>query len=170
MLMHRSISGYLAGALCVAILSGCSSSDAGSDTASRTVAPSETGIADNAVPGEPIDQHGWQNVGNTVFFETDSYILTADAQSQLQQQAEWLKAFPARTFTIEGHADERGTREYNLGLGERRANAIGSYFVALGIDKSRISVISYGKERPLCVEANEECWGQNRRGVSSLNQ
>jgi peptidoglycan-associated lipoprotein len=72
--------------------------------------------------------------------------------------------------TIEGHCDERGTREYNLALGERRANSVANYLTALGIDKSRISTISYGKERPICTDSNEACWSQNRRGVTALNQ
>jgi peptidoglycan-associated lipoprotein len=149
------------------MLQACDTTEAGGQSIANAAQPNADGIGGKAVPGE-MSESGV--IGNTVNFETDSYVLTTDAQTQLQKQADWLTQYPARTFTIEGHADERGTREYNLALGERRANAIGNYFVALGIDKTRISVISYGKEHPLCVEATEECWSQNRRGVTSINQ
>ena len=110
-----------------------------------------------------------QNVGDRVFFETDRYDLSAEAQSQLQKQAAWLAQYPAKTVTVEGHCDERGTREYNLALGERRANAVANYLTALGVDAGRISVISYGKERAECTDSNEGCWSQNRRGVTVVN-
>jgi len=149
------------------MLQACGTTDAGSQKVASAAPPNADGIGGTPVPGEASESGV---IGNTVYFETDSYVLTTDAQVQLQKQADWLRQYPMRTFTIEGHADERGTREYNLGLGERRANAIGNYFVALGIDKTRISIISYGKERPLCVEATDECWSQNRRGITSINQ
>ena len=95
-------------------------------------------------PGSPQDFQ--QNVGDRVFFDTDRYDLSAEAQSQLQKQAAWLAQYPSVTVTVEGHADERGTREYNLALGERRANAVANYLTALGVDAGRLSVISYGKE------------------------
>jgi peptidoglycan-associated lipoprotein len=110
-----------------------------------------------------------EQVGNVVYFETNSAALAATAEATLQRQAAWLLQNPTMTLTIEGHADERGTREYNLGLGERRASAIAAYLVALGVNANRLSVLSYGKERPLCSEAGEPCWAQNRRGVSALN-
>ena len=126
------------------------------------------GITQGAVtPGSPQDFQ--QNVGDRVFFDTDRYDLSAEAQSQLQKQAAWLQQYPAVTVTVEGHADERGTREYNLALGERRANAVANYLTALGVDAGRLSVISYGKERPDCTDSNEGCWAQNRRGVTSPN-
>src|SRR5690606_14132770 len=108
--------------------------------------------------------------GNTVYFDLNSYTLSGEAQGQLQRQAGWLQQYPATTLTVEGHCDERGTREYNLALGERRANAVANYLVALGVNQNRLSVISYGKERPLCVQSDESCWSQNRRGVSAINQ
>jgi peptidoglycan-associated lipoprotein len=160
--------GFVAGLMLLG-LAACGSGDTDGRTAPVAAAPENGGIAGQAVP-DPSDGGFEGNISNTVYFETDSYALTSEAQAGLQKQAAWLTRYPVRTFTIEGHADERGTREYNLGLGERRANAIGNYFVALGIDKSRISVISFGKERPLCSEATEECWSQNRRGVTSINQ
>lgn len=107
-------------------------------------------------------------VGNMVHFEFDKYDITAADQGILRGQAQWLNQYPARTVTIEGHCDERGTREYNLGLGDRRANAVKTYLVSLGVNASRIKTISYGKERPTCVASNEDCWGKNRRGVSTV--
>ncbi|MBD25790.1 MAG: peptidoglycan-associated lipoprotein [Candidatus Marinimicrobia bacterium] len=105
-------------------------------------------------------------VGNTVNFDFDKYDLRPDAQAALRAQAAWLNQNPSRTVTVEGHCDERGTREYNLGLGERRANAAKQYLITLGIAESRLKTISYGKERPLCVESSEACWQNNRRGTS----
>ncbi len=125
----------------------------------------QTPSSGKVVPGEAtIDS----NVGNTVYFLTDSALLEPQAQRMLQVQAVWLKEYPHYRITIEGHADERGTREYNLALGERRAQAVMDYFIALGVDPKRLKTISYGKERPVCTEANEACWSQNRRGVSTL--
>ncbi|MDX2224794.1 MAG: peptidoglycan-associated lipoprotein Pal [Rhodospirillaceae bacterium] len=109
-----------------------------------------------------------QVVGNTVNFDFDKYDLRADAQAILRGQAAWLNQNPSRTLTIEGHADERGTREYNLGLGERRANSVKNYLVSLGVAASRVKTISYGKERPTCVASEESCWAKNRRGVSAV--
>lgn len=107
-------------------------------------------------------------VGNTVNFGFDQYDLTSSAQATLRGQAAWLNQNPSRTIVVEGHCDERGTREYNLGLGERRANAVKDYLVTLGVASSRIRTISYGKERPVCVASNESCWSRNRRGVSTV--
>jgi peptidoglycan-associated lipoprotein len=105
-------------------------------------------------------------VGNMVHFDFDKYDITTADQDILRKQAQWLNQYPARTVTVEGHCDERGTREYNLGLGDRRANAVKQYLVSLGVNASRVKTISYGKERPLCVNSNEECWARNRRGTS----
>jgi len=106
------------------------------------------------------------NVGDRVFFDFDKFDLKPEARTTLQRQAEWLKRFPTVTVSIEGHADERGTREYNLALGERRANSVKSYLTALGVDAGRIRTISYGKERPVALGSNEEAWTQNRRAVT----
>ena len=161
--MRLSILSALAAA---ALLAACSSdvpvNQAGGDSAGTQSAATTT-----VVPGSVEDFN--QNVGNTVYFDFDRFDLKSEAQSQLQRQAAWLQQYPAATVTIEGHADERGTREYNLALGERRANSVANYLVALGLDKARVSVISYGKERPLCTESDESCWSQNRRGVTSIN-
>ncbi|MBV8169476.1 MAG: peptidoglycan-associated lipoprotein Pal [Alphaproteobacteria bacterium] len=106
------------------------------------------------------------NVGDRVFFAYDKADLSADARRTLERQAAWLRQWTNQRLTVEGHCDERGTREYNLALGERRANAVKDYLVALGVPASRLSTISYGKERPVVLGSNEAAWAQNRRGVS----
>jgi peptidoglycan-associated lipoprotein len=134
------------------------------------------GVSDQAsdpgapMPGQMTDPPN-ATIGDTVYFDTDSAILKTDAQASLQKQAAWLLEWDREhTFTIEGHADERGTREYNLALGERRAQVVMDYLIALGVDPKRLKTISYGKERPVCTEPTEACWSQNRRGVSALDQ
>ena len=109
---------------------------------------------------------GLTEVGDRVRFPLDRYDLTPEAEATLQKQAALLKSFQSVAITIEGHADERGTREYNLALGERRADTVRNYLIALGVSADRLSVVSYGKERPECPEAAETCWAQNRRGVT----
>ena len=108
------------------------------------------------------------NVGDRVFFGFDKFNLKADARKTLEKQAAWMKANPSVTVTVEGHADERGTREYNLALGERRANSVKDYLAALGVNPARMKTISYGKERPVASGSNEAAWGQNRRGVTKV--
>ena len=106
------------------------------------------------------------NVGDRVFFETDSSVIDSEAQATLERQASWLRQYGSVNVVVEGHCDERGTREYNLGLGERRANAAKNYLVGLGISPSRVSTISYGKERPSVLGHDESAWSQNRRSVT----
>jgi len=106
------------------------------------------------------------NVGDRVFFGYDKSNVSADGRTQLEKQAAWLKRFGNVNVVIEGHADERGTREYNLGLGERRANSAKDFLIAIGISPNRIKVISYGKERPAALGHNEASWRQNRRAVT----
>jgi peptidoglycan-associated lipoprotein len=108
------------------------------------------------------------NVGDRVFFESDSTELNGAAQATLDKQARWLKQYSRYSFTVEGHADERGTREYNFALGARRAESTKEYLVARGIPASRIRTISYGKERPVAVCNDISCWSQNRRAVTVL--
>jgi peptidoglycan-associated lipoprotein len=109
------------------------------------------------------------NVGDRVFFEFDKSDLGAEARTTLERQAFFLRKYPSLSITIEGHCDERGTREYNLALGERRAAAVRDYLVSLGIDGSRVSTISYGKERPVNPASTEQAWAENRRGVTVIN-
>jgi peptidoglycan-associated lipoprotein len=108
------------------------------------------------------------NVGDRVFFETDSSELTPTARATLDKQATWLAQYSQYNFTIEGHADERGTREYNIALGARRAQAVREYLTARGINASRMRTISYGKERPVAICNDISCWSQNRRAVTVL--
>jgi peptidoglycan-associated lipoprotein len=108
------------------------------------------------------------NVGDRVFFDTDQTELSANAQATLDKQAVWLNRYGRYTFTIEGHADERGTREYNFALGARRADSVKNYLAAKGVAASRMKTISYGKERPVAVCNDISCWSQNRRAVTVL--
>ena len=108
------------------------------------------------------------NVGDRVFFETDSTELTSQAVQTLEKQAQWLQQYANYTFTIEGHADERGTREYNIALGARRSQAVRDYLASRGIQPGRMRTVSYGKERPVAVCNDISCWSQNRRAVTVL--
>lgn len=110
------------------------------------------------------------NVGDRVFFETDSTSLTQTAVSTLDGQIAWLKRYPHYTFLIEGHADERGTREYNYALGARRAQTVYDFMLSRGIPANRMRVVSYGKERPIAVCNDISCWSQNRRSVTVLDR
>ncbi|HVX99788.1 MAG TPA: peptidoglycan-associated lipoprotein Pal [Pseudorhodoplanes sp.] len=125
------------------------------------------GGAGAAVPGS--QQDFVVNVGDRVFFESDQSELTPQARATLDKQAQWLQQYSQYTFTIEGHADERGTREYNLALGARRAQAVREYLTSRGVSPSRMRTISYGKERPVAVCNDISCWSQNRRAVTVLN-
>lgn len=117
------------------------------------------------VPGSRADF--LQQAGtDTIYFGTDMYDVDAEDQATLARQAAWLAKYPNVSVTIEGHCDERGTREYNLALGERRANAAKNYLVSQGVSASRVSVISYGKERPIATGSDEASWAQNRRAVT----
>jgi peptidoglycan-associated lipoprotein len=109
------------------------------------------------------------NVGDRVFFGFDKYNVSSQARKTLEKQAAWLKKYPSVTISVEGHADERGTREYNLALAERRANSVKDYLTALGIAPGRVRTISYGKERPVALGSNEAAWSQNRRGVTVVS-
>ncbi|MGB5948290.1 MAG: peptidoglycan-associated lipoprotein Pal [Parvibaculum sp.] len=141
------------------MVAACSSS---SETGAASTTPSSSSSA--IQPGTQQDLV--TNVGDRVFFDLDKSVLKDEGKATLQRQAAWMKLYPNLTFTLEGHADERGTREYNLALGARRANAAKDYLVSLGVDSARVKTISYGKERPVCLESNEECWAQNRRAVT----
>jgi peptidoglycan-associated lipoprotein len=120
-----------------------------------------------ATPGSQRDFS--QNVGDLVYFSTDQTDLSPEAQQTLAKQAQWLQQYPQYTITIEGHADERGTREYNIALGAKRATSVRNYLASHGINASRMRTISYGKERPVAVCNDISCWSQNRRAQTVLN-
>jgi peptidoglycan-associated lipoprotein len=124
-------------------------------------------VTPSQVPGSRADFVA-QSGSDRVLFDFDSYSLDSEARDILGRQAEWLNRYPNVRVTIEGHADERGTREYNLALGERRANAARNFLAAQGVSSNRMTVISYGKERPAVDGSNEAAWAQNRRAVTVL--
>jgi peptidoglycan-associated lipoprotein len=134
---------------------------------SACASPSTNQLAGIAAPGS--SQDFVVNVGDRVFFETDQTDLTPQARTTLDKQAQWLAQYNRYTFTIEGHADERGTREYNIALGAKRAQNVREYLASRGIDSARMRTISYGKERPVAVCDDISCWSQNRRSVIVLN-
>ncbi|GLS42250.1 peptidoglycan-associated lipoprotein Pal [Methylobacterium brachythecii] len=150
----------LAVALCAALSVGACSND-------KDLADASAFGAGAATPGSAQDFV--VNVGDRVFFESDSTDLTPTATATLDKQASWLQRYPRYTFLIEGHADERGTREYNFSLGARRAQAVQDYLSSRGIAGSRMRTVSYGKERPVAVCNDISCWSQNRRAVSVLD-
>ncbi|HJT42208.1 MAG TPA: peptidoglycan-associated lipoprotein Pal [Rhizomicrobium sp.] len=121
-------------------------------------------VTSSVLPGSAEDFR--VNVGDTVHFAYDSYNIEEADKTVLGRQSAWLAKYPAVRVTVEGHCDERGTREYNLALGARRANAVKEYLVSQGVSTARVETVSYGKERPICTESNESCWAQNRRGTT----
>ena len=123
-------------------------------------------VTSSIIPGSAQDFR--VNVGDTVHFAFNDYNVEDTDKAVLGRQAAWLSKYPSVRVTIEGHCDERGTREYNLALGARRANAVKEYLVSQGVSTGRIETISYGKERPICTDSNEACWAQNRRGVTTI--
>jgi peptidoglycan-associated lipoprotein len=144
-----------------AALAACSS------TKEEAPAPVVSAPTSSIQPGSADDFR--VNVGDTVFFDLDQHTIRADAQPILQKQAAWLQKYPAVKLMIEGHCDERGTREYNLALGDRRAYSVKEFLVSLGVDAARLQTKSYGKEKPVCTESDESCWQQNRRGYSVIS-
>ncbi|HEY8162690.1 MAG TPA: peptidoglycan-associated lipoprotein Pal [Methylocystis sp.] len=142
--------------------------EAGADLAGGAGGGGRGGISRSGVasPGSPQDFA--TNVGDRVFFETDSTDLTSTGQATLDRQAEWLNRYGRYSFTVEGHADERGTREYNFALGARRAEVTKNYLISRGVTASRIRTVSFGKERPVAVCDDISCWSQNRRAVTLL--
>ena len=162
--MSLRITSMLAAVLLLAAACESTPEDTGtSNTTGTSSGMSSTGMSAPR-PGSPEDFV--VNVGDRVFFDTDRSNVRPDARATLDKQSAWLKQYPQATITVEGHADERGTREYNLALGNRRATAVKNYLVATGVNANRITTISYGKERPAVVGSNEQAWSQNRRGVS----
>ena len=138
------------------------------DPVPSTSAGSGTGQTTPQGPAVGSQAHFEQMVNgqNVIYFDTDRYNIDSADAAALQTQAQYLARYPSVSITIEGHADERGTREYNLALGERRANSAKNYLVSLGVDAGRIQTVSYGKERPVALGSDETAWAQNRRAVS----
>ncbi|MPZ12571.1 MAG: peptidoglycan-associated lipoprotein Pal [Kiloniellaceae bacterium] len=145
--------------------SGSGSSDTG------TTSQSSSGTQGSTIPGPvPGSQEDLTvEVGDRVFFDYDKFNVRDDQRGTVEALAAWLDTNPSVTLAIEGHADERGTREYNLALGERRANSVRDYLVALGVNPARLSTVSYGEERPAVLGSNDSAWAQNRRGVFVVN-
>ena len=170
----------LASALLVFFLAACSttpkdtSDSSGSGSTSQSSDVSSSGESESTDSASASIEPGSQedlivNVGDRVFFNYDSAELDTDAQELLQDQVAWLKQYSNVSVIIEGHCDERGTREYNLALGEKRAQSVKNYLINLGISSDRVSTISYGKERPAVVGSNDGAWAQNRRSVTIVN-
>lgn len=154
-----SISTFLRGFALVALvvtLAACARTPSG-----------DAGLGGTATPGS--QQEFLVSVGDRVFFETDSSVITAEGQATLDKQAVWLNRYTQYRVLIEGHADERGTREYNIALGARRAAAVVNYLVSRGVSQARITSKSFGKERPVAICNDISCWSQNRRAVTVVN-
>lgn len=149
-------------------LAGCTQNEPVADASAGTgmsAAPG-AGIGAAGMPAPNTIEYFNQVVGDRVFFATDEYTLDGADEDILRQQAEWLRSNPGTMVTVEGHADERGTRQYNLALGARRANSVREYLMAQGVEAGRVKAITYGKERPVALCSDESCWSQNRRAVS----
>jgi peptidoglycan-associated lipoprotein len=136
------------------------------------VPAARAGLAALAALGDPSNPNSpayfAQTIGDKVLFAVDQSVLTPEAQATLASQAQWLNQHPEYTAIVEGHADEQGTREYNLALGARRASAVQAYLISQGVVGSRLKTVSYGKERPLAVCSEESCFAQNRRAVTVI--
>ncbi|WP_197273695.1 peptidoglycan-associated lipoprotein Pal [Porphyrobacter sp. AAP60] len=133
-----------------------------------TTGPTQPTQPTGAQVGTQAHFAGAVGSSTTIYFDTDRFNIDTQDAAALQAQAQYFARYPQITFTIEGHADERGTREYNLALGEKRANSAKNYLVSLGVDPGRISVVSFGKERPVALASNESAWAQNRRAASVI--
>ncbi|TDX65181.1 peptidoglycan-associated lipoprotein [Methylosinus sp. sav-2] len=154
-------------AILAAVSLGACAKNAEDENAALAGGAGANGRGGYAAPGSPQDFV--VNVGDRVYFETDSSELTPTAQATLDKQSDWLQRYGRYSFTVEGHADERGTREYNFALGARRAEVVKNYLASRGLSAGRIRTISYGKERPVAVCDDISCWSQNRRAVTVLS-
>ncbi len=144
-------------------LAGCAST---TETGSTTTTTTST--TSSSAAGSATSQYLVQNVGDRVFFATDQSSLDGSARATLRNQAQWLAQNGELRIVIEGHADERGTRDYNLALGARRANAVRDFLISEGVNSNRLQTISYGKERPVSLCSEESCWSKNRRAVATI--
>jgi len=156
-------------AMATALVAGCASKapkelppEPGPAVSSSTSTPMLQGPA----AGSQADFLATLAGRDTIYFDTDKFNIDEPDAAALRSQAQWLMRYPAKAATIEGHCDERGTRDYNIALGQRRANAAKDYLVSLGVAANRLSTISYGKERPIAMGSNEEAWAKNRRAVT----
>ena len=147
-------------------LAGCSTPKPVAEAPPPAATHEAPPVTSSIVPGSAEDLR--VNVGDTVHFAFDQYNIQDNDKATLQRQASWLQKYPAIRVTVEGDCDERGTREYNLALGARRANAVKEFLVSLGVSSSRVETISYGKEHPICTQSSEDCWAQNRRCVTTI--
>ena len=164
--------------LAAASLAACASrpKPAGPAEPTPPTPQAETPYTPTPAPQSPVDQGPLPgtvqdfviNIGERIYFDTDSYDVRSDAQPTLSAQAQWLNRYPAVKVRIEGNADERGTREYNLALGARRANAVREFLVAQGVSGSRIETLSYGKEKPIDPGTGEEAWAKNRNARTAI--
>ncbi len=150
------------------LLAGCSDDgpDEGADASAAAGSGTSAGVEQNGMPAPNTVEYFNVVVGDRVFFDTDRHDLSSEAQATLAKQADWFAGNPGTTAVIEGHADERGTREYNLALGARRANSVRAFLVGQGVESDRLRTVSYGKERPVALCSDESCWSQNRRSVT----
>ncbi len=162
--------GLVAVLFAAGLLGACASQKLRPDTAALSASGNGTGTGQGGPVRRGSVRDFTVNVGSIVYFTTDSVTLSADAQQTLRNQAAWLRQYPQYGITIEGHADERGTREYNIGLGARRALAVRKYLAANGVNDARIRTTSFGKERPLAVCNDISCWSQNRRAETKLDR
>jgi peptidoglycan-associated lipoprotein len=151
----------------VALLAACET--ASDQSASSAGTGASTGASSSTTRARSPQEILTSEVGDRVFFDFDKSDLKPEARRTVERWAGFLKQYPNLTVTVEGHCDERGTREYNLALGERRANSAKNFLVSLGVDARRVATISYGKERPAVVGSNEAAWSQNRRAVMVVN-
>ncbi len=172
----KSLTRYILVLIMTLVLAACAtapketastkSTTSSSSSSSSSAEVSKPQVVDGVYVGSDTVEMLAVDVPDRVFFAYDSYSLTSGAQETLSKQAKWLKANGSVTISIEGHADERGTREYNLALGDRRANSAKDFLMAQGIRSSRITTISFGKERPVTASTNKTAWAQNRRSVT----
>jgi len=155
----------------VLVLGACTHKQEAVNTApppvqSAAPAPAPAPVTSSILPGSAEDFR--VNVGDTVHFGYNEYNVQDNDKAVLGRQAQWLAKYPSVRVSVEGHADERGTREYNLALGARRANSVKEFLVSQGVSTARVETVSYGKERPICTQSDESCWAQNRRGVTTI--
>jgi peptidoglycan-associated lipoprotein len=167
-MMKFSLGPALSAVAALALLAACTTKPQATAEAPPPSGPmTQTTTQSSIIPGSAEDLR--VNVGDTVHFAFDRSDVQDQDRGTLQRQAAWLQKYPQVRVTVQGNCDERGTREYNLALGARRANAVKEYLVSLGISSARVDTISYGKERPVCTDSTEDCWAQNRRGVTVIS-